>query len=297
MYSCFTGRIWYHINTLYLFTVDDFLSILVPNAVCGVLLPLADGFWQEHLTMHCALWRMPLMISWIWINLLLFDLSNQSQPGSIEEDLENKPWRPVASGRLSSQDIPNWENLARFTAFYISLNAGGMGSFLLLQILTFLYNGLNGGEYWLSRNLLNAGGYLSFMIGAMQVTTNTQTLRLTCQGLKWLIWTFLLIACSVQAQDIYDQEGDTARNRKTIPLIYGDKFARYSVALSVGTGSLLAPFYWQCSVLSLSPIWVLGMVIIARLFANREKSQQYDKHTFVLWNAWMTTAHILPLYT
>ena len=297
MHSCSIGRIWYNLNTLYLFTADDFLTILVPNAICGVLLPLAEGFWQDNLTIYCAIWRMPLMISWIWINLLLFDISNQSQSASIEEDLKNKPWRPVASGRLSSQDVPDWANLARFTAFYISLNAGGMCSFILLQILTFLYNDLNGGEYWLSRNLLNAGGYVSFMIGAMQVTKETQNLGLTFKGLKWLIWTFLLIACSVQAQDIYDQDGDAARNRKTIPLIYGDKFARYSVALSVGTGSLLAPFYWQCSISSLAPIWVLGVVIIARLFANRGRSQQYDKHTFVVWNAWMTTAHILPLCT
>ena len=295
MNYCSTVLISHNFKTLYLFTIDDIFSILVPNSICGVLLPLIEGFWQEHLNIHGAIQRIPLMMSWIWINLLLFNVSNQSQPGSIEEDLKNKPWRPIASGRLPSQNVRGWENLARLIALCMSVSMGGIGPFILLQILTFLYNDLNGGEHWLSRNLLNVGGYLNFMVGAMQVTTGTQTLSLTHKGMKWLIWTFLLIASSVQAQDIYDQEGDVARNRHTLPLRFGDRFTRCSVAISVGIGSLLAPFYWQCSALRLSPIWVLGVVIIVRLFANHEKSRQYDKYTFVIWNAWMTTAHILPL--
>ena len=296
MYRYHVQKILYNLRKLYLFTVDDFMSIVLPNTSCGVALPLASGLLHRPATIRHIMPRVPLVIFWVWANLLFFNMSNQSQPGAILEDATNKPWRPIASGRVSVQCVQNYISATRLGLFGISLAFGGTYPSLLLQFLTFCYNDLNGGEVWLFRNVLNAGGYLCFTVGAMQMARGSQQFDFSNTGLKWLGWTSAIITCTMQIQDLYDQEGDRLRGRRTIPLVFGNAIARYSIAIPVVFWSFVAPAFWTLPIFGFLPSVTLGTTITTRLLRNGKGNVAYDKVTFVYWNAWLISVHMLPVW-
>lgn len=296
MYRVCAHKILYSLKTLYIFTADDFISIVLPNTTCGIALPLAGGILQQPSLVCDIIPRIPLVLSWVWANLLFFNMSNQSQPGAVLEDATNKPWRPIASGRISAQHVQYYISATRLVLFGMSLALGGTYPSLLLQFLTFWYNDLNGGEEWIFRNFLNAGGYLCFTIGAMQVAIGTQNFQFSNRGLKWLCWTSAIISCTMHIQDLYDQEGDKLRNRRTIPLVFGDSIARYSIALPVVLWSLVAPAFWTSSLFGFLPSVTLGATVSMRLLRKAKPDVAHDKVTFVYWSAWIISIHMLPVW-
>ena len=62
MYRYHVQKILYSLETLYLFTVDDFVSILLPNTSCGVALPLANGLLHRPATIREIIPRAPLVL-------------------------------------------------------------------------------------------------------------------------------------------------------------------------------------------------------------------------------------------
>ena len=287
----------HYLVVLYLFIADDFVSIVLPSTTCGITLSLAGGILQCPVSIIDIVPRVPLILTWVWINLLLFNMSNQSQPGAVEEDIVNKPWRPIASGRVSAQVLQRHIWTMRLVVLYMTFYLGGTCPSLLLQILTFWYNELNGGEEWFLRNFLNAGGYLCFIMGAMQVAAGTQYLRCTTKGLQWFFWTSVIISCTMHIQDLYDQEGDRLRSRRSIPLVFGDAPARFSIALPILFWSVGAPAFWSSSVFGYLPTVTIGSVLAMRLLERSKPDSAYDKTTFKYWNAWMISIHMLPVWT
>ena len=296
MYHCHFHKILYSLRTLYLFTVDDFISIVLPNTICGIMLPLAGGLLQRPALILDIMPRVPLVLLWVWTNLLFFNICNQSQPGSTLEDATNKPWRPIASGRVSVQGVQYYTSATRLGLFGIGLAFGGIYPSLLLQFLTFWYNDLDGGEDWKVRNFLNAGGYLCFTVGAMQVAMGTQRFEFSTRGLNWLCQISAIISCTMHIQDLYDQEGDKLRDRRTVPLVFGDSIARYSIAIPVVLFSFVAPAFWTSSVFGFIPSVALGTTIFMRLLRNAKRNVAHDKVTFVYWNAWLISIHMLPVW-
>lgn len=286
----------YMLVTLYLFTHDDLVPILLTNTFCGSTLALTNAFLEQPRMLHDVVSRVPIVSSWIWINLLVFNLSNQSQPGAIREDSSNKPWRPLPAGRISLRQMRNLRIKVSLVAIVFSCAFGGIYQTFCLHLLTVGYNDLAGGEHWISRNLLNAAGYLSFMIGAMEVAVGVQGLQYTATGWRWLCWTMAIIASTMHIQDLYDQEGDKARGRKTIPLVFGDLIARCTVALFVVFWSLVAPTLWWSDIWAIVTSMTLGIVVALRLLRNFHGDVAHDKVTFVCWNMWIISIHMLPLW-
>lgn len=297
MHSNRIDGVLFHLHTLYLFTIDDFISIVIPNATCGITLPLASGLLQRPASVRDIIPEVPLVVFWVWTNLLLFNMCNQTRPGAILEDSVNKPWRPMVSGRISAQSVQYHIVVTRLGLIGISLALGGIVPCVVLQLLTFWYNDLDGGETWFLRNCINAGGYLCFIIGGMQVAMRSQILNLSDGGVTWFIWTSAIIALTMHTQDLYDQEGDKLRNRKTIPLVFGDYFARCSIALPTVVWSLIAPTFWTSSLVGFLPSVALGTIVTMRLFKKGEPDIQYDRRTFICWNAWIISIHMLPVWT
>src|ERR1700744_6205860 len=79
-------RRWAH--TLFLFTKSDFKTILLPIVLFA------------HLNPASSISQAPHTILWTWVHLLQFCISNQSC--NPLEDVRNKPWRPIARGRLTN---------------------------------------------------------------------------------------------------------------------------------------------------------------------------------------------------
>lgn len=177
--------------------------------------------------------RAPAIVFWVWINLLCFVIDNQRQPESIGEDLLNKPWRPLPSRRLSPSIVTCLMLSLYPVAAIVSYWHGNLTQCLCLAFLGFSYNDLHGADIsCLTRNLINACGFIYFYFGALQVMLGGPELSVfRYLGWWWLAVIALVVFSTVHTQDMYDQRGDAKRNRRTVPLVIGDAPARWTIAL------------------------------------------------------------------
>lgn len=89
----------FHLYSIWLFTLSDLKTLIFPSTIFGlvngVAVSLADvNIPSSHLNLpppRQILSTTPLVIFWVWINLLPFAIDNQRQPESIQEDSLNKP--------------------------------------------------------------------------------------------------------------------------------------------------------------------------------------------------------------
>ena len=168
----------------------------------------------------------------------------------------------------------------------------GTRSCLALMVLGRWYNDHNGSESWVTRNFINAAGYLSFIYGALEVAIDSQA-HLSEKAYQWFLMIGIIIFSTIQAQDIPDQAGDSARGRKTLPLVIGDMPARWSMALLLPIWSLLASAFWQLdAAVYFLPLTLSGL-IAKRLLRYRDVAN--DELTFMMWNAWILTIYALPI--
>lgn len=131
------------------------------------------------------------------------------------------------------------------------------------------------------RNLINAAGFTSFASGAMQVGIGGRG-----SALQLLGWWSVIKACiefsTVQTQDMYDQRGDAARNRKTVPLVMGDASARWTIAVSMVVWCVATLWLWRSSTKGYVVPVVLGLTVAVRTLW--ERSERGDRNTFRIWN-------------
>lgn len=232
-----------------------------------------------------------MVVFWLWINLLPFNIDNQRQGRAILEDKVNKPWRPIPSGRMTPTEATILMFCLYPVAVYISLWIGGVRQCLALMWLGFSYNELNlADRSWFSRNAINALGFCFFTSGALEVSIS---MHLPLSH-KWFGVICAVVFSTVQTQDMADQEGDRLRNRRTMPLALGDETARWLTAVSMAVWSIICPRFWP---LSVGPSFIfagLGACVAYRTVALR--SIGADKRTFLLWNVWMAVLYSLPLF-
>lgn len=298
----------HHLYSMWLFTFTDLKTIVGPSAAFGILNGIAMTFdstlasptTSSILTAHHILCRAPLVVLWVWINLLPFAIDNQRQPDAIKEDALNKPWRPIPSRRLTRDSAKRLMVFQYLIAVIASHILGSLPQCLFLILLGYLYNDLNGGDLsCVLRNFINACGYTCFSSGAMQVVISQVGGSSLCPmlALQPWAWWFVLLACiifsTVQAQDMYDQRGDAARNRKTVPLVLGDGPARWMIAIPTVFFSWLTPFLWKTSLLGYALPVSLGTIIATRTLLIR--TEEADKTTFRIWNLWIGCVYSLPM--
>ena len=284
-----------HVFTVWLFTYSDLKTIIGPKTVFGVVSTLnADIFdkWTPPWTR--TLGWVPLIACWTWINLLPFAIDNQRQPASIQEDKLNKPWRPMPAGRMSPTQAKILMLILYPIAIEYSHVFGGFRQCLTLLALGIWYNDLGGADYNpVVRNLINAGGFICYTSGAMEVAYGaTLPLGISSPLLFWMLMIGCVVVTSVHSQDICDQEGDSIHGRRTVPLVIGDGASRVTVALAVLFWSFVVPWYWTSRPLGYALPLGLGSVVACRTWSKRKVGE--DKLTFKLWNLWLVNLYILP---
>ncbi|KAK2601637.1 hypothetical protein QQS21_004787 [Conoideocrella luteorostrata] len=172
--------------------------------------------------------RMPRMLPWIWLNLLVEDIENQRMPEYVLEDRINKPWRLLPSNRLTPKEAQIWLFTAIIVAVGVSVMVGGFTPSVSLLVLVWMYNNLDDSRYniWL-RNGLNAAGLMCFNWGALSVLSSGDLLP---RVKAWILITGAINVTTIHAQDLPDMDGDQARQRQTIPLLHGQGVTRQSLA-------------------------------------------------------------------
>ena len=289
----------YHVKTLWLFTFSDFKTIVIPSTIFAILTSLSGPSLTTKPTVPaftCILSRLPFIVVWIWLTLLLVDIANQRHPNSVLEDSFNKPWRPLPSNRLSTFEARRLLLVA--IPIILAINKiflpQGFTATVIAIIGSYMYNDLGGAdESFLVRNLMNAAAITCFGAGAALVACGEQT-TLNGNAYWWLAIIAAIVTTTMQVQDMEDQEGDRARGRATIPLLWGDRTARHTIAVLVPMWSFVCPAYWDLDVVGFIMPAALGLGIAARTLSL--KSVSADEGTWRMWNLWMMALYVLPVW-
>ena len=286
----------YHAYTLWLFVFSDLKTMVLPSAAFAIFNSMAISLGQPNIPERIwtrTISRVPMMLVWAWVNTLAFTVNNQRQPNAAREDELNKPWRPIPSQRLSPVHAKYLAIFAYAISLLVSILAGGGASeCILLMFFGFLYNDLKLGDvHWLSRNILNACGFTSFAAGALEIAL--QAPLADREMICWLLMIGGAVCCTVFSQDMYDQVGDAAAGRRTIPLIIGDAPARWYLAFTVVAWSIACSWYWQAGLCTyLIPV-LLGCSVAVRTCFKR--TVEADRSTFRVYNLWLVSLYSIPL--
>ena len=231
---------------------------------------------------------------WNWLNILVFDLANQRHPESVAEDIINKPWRPLPSGRITTCQTRRMLQIALPAVLGINYYLGAWEETALLFILTWIYNDLGGADDgFITRNTVIALGFSQYNKGALRVATQGG-FHIPPETWWWLAVTSGVIVTTMHIQDMKDQEGDRTKGRRTAPLVLGDYQARWTIAVPMAAWSFACPAFWRLSPLAYVLPVGFGMMIVARVLLLR--GFEADKRTWWIWTAWTAIIWMMPLF-
>lgn len=290
--------ICYCFKLIWDFTESDFFTFVVPNTAFGSLGALATTLLTDasRSSILEVLQRLPAVLIFNWSNLLIFDLANQRSPNSVAEDTINKPWRPIPSNKITSEQTRRSMLVAVPLSLYLNYHLHVWEQGALVHIITWLYNDLRGSDEAFIRELLIAVGYAMFNSGSLQIAAgcSQESCGLSWQGITWTGIISAVIFTTMQVQDLKDQEGDQLRGRRTVVLFLGERVSRGSIAIFVTFWSWVCAVFWQCG------SWRLAFPILpALLVAWRVvmiRSQHEDRQTWKLWCLWLIFLYVLPVF-
>ena len=287
----------YHAHSLWLFTLSDLKTIVGPGFVFGVTNALAGAEYGLKTSgegfNRAVLQRLPLILLYVWINLLPFTISNQISSDAIKEDRINKLWRTLPSGRMTPEQAKPLMLALYLFALGLSSVTGGLKQSVTLVFIGTWYNHYAGADSsYLVRNLINALGYVCFTSGAMEVALGFP-LPVETRLVEWFGVIAVVIFTTVHLQDMYDQLGDRIRGRRTVPLVIGDGPARWMTAITMIFWGYLCPRFWNPAMTVTALSVLLAGTIATRCLLLR--TIEADRSTFKLWNVWMTLVFLLPL--
>ena len=197
--------ILYDIHTIWLVTRNDLKSIVFPETAFGICSALSGPIITSNNSPNAisVLQRIPLVILWVWINVLIFDLANQRLPNSIIEDSINKAWRPIPSGRLTACQARRLLLAVLPIAILVTYYTGGMEETIVMNTLMYMYNDLGGAdENFVVRNLINAAGFICYSAGAIRVACGHGECSLNEKAYQWLAIIGGIVFSTLQMQDM-----------------------------------------------------------------------------------------------
>ncbi|KAI0318528.1 UbiA prenyltransferase family-domain-containing protein [Amylostereum chailletii] len=282
--ECFLSKILptitHHIHTALLFTWTDYKTIFIPVTAFAC----ATG------PVHSISSLLQAWV-WIWLHLLLCNVSNQAR--SKDEDARNRPWRPLPSGRITELQAValRWTTVVVCLAYSSTYGRDLLVTTTGLGLVTFVYDDLGAASYVIGKNICNVGGYAMFEIGATKIISATSIMDPTSITAVALSGT--LILTTIQAQDFPDVEGDRALGRMTFP-IYAPELSRVVTIFATMTWSALLCWWWVVGPISTVAFVTFGTYVGLRYFVRRTVEE--DKRSYLIFNAWLMFAHMLPLH-
>ncbi|KAI3395421.1 hypothetical protein diail_1350 [Diaporthe ilicicola] len=282
------------VSLAHLITESNIKAYVLPVALFSMLSLASGGVTSTAPSWYDVGTAFPRALLYIWLYVFHFDLSNQKDPGSIEEDKLNKPWRAIPSGRLSIESAQKWYVVATCLLLVASLALGGFPEALAFMVETWVYDYVGASSWW-GKNIINALFYSTGQLGTTRVAAMKST-SLTRVGYEWCALLGLNTLTTVQIQDFRDQEGDGARGRKTMPLAMGDGLCRVVTALCIVFWSIALTVYWESGFLeALWPV-LTGVFVATRLLLH--KSAKADRMTFHLYTlVWLPALYAIPFVT
>ncbi len=171
---------------------------------------------------------------------------------------------------------------------------GNVQETMSVLLLAWIYNDLGAAnENFHLRNLVNALGVAAFNAGSIIALTGSSSLNV--RGYTWLFILAATICSTISILDMTDIVGDSARGRRTMPIIYGHEIARWGLTLPIMIWSVVCPVFLDINILGFAVSVVLGFGLAGHLLAFR--TQPRDKISEKLWCVWILVLYCLPLFT
>ncbi|KAI4602865.1 hypothetical protein KJ359_008085 [Pestalotiopsis sp. 9143b] len=216
----------------WLFIESDILTFVVPNTLFGLASamagpPLLDGPTPD--LADVLLRRAPRVLLFFLYNTFLFTLANQRSPEAAREDAANKPWRPIPAGLITPDQTRSLLLCLAPAALGLNCYLSMWTQGLLVQVLSYYYNELQGGAGAL-REVILAASYGLANRTSLQLAAG-QDSAIAAQGDCWILLVSMIILTTMHVQDLKDQVGDRRAGRRTLPLVVGDGVCRVLLAV------------------------------------------------------------------
>ncbi|KAI0669504.1 UbiA prenyltransferase family-domain-containing protein [Trametes maxima] len=295
------NKVYYFLQTLFLFTESDIMTAVVPITVLASAAAPLDG---PH--------RLPHVAFWLWLHLLQFDVSNQTL--SPDEDAINKSHRPLPAKRISHSNavLLRWLLIPICVLSSSAYSTHVVCASAALAVLTIVYNELGASrDHWIVRNLVNALGLASLEVGATLVAGPDPT-RLDKLARRAIAASTGVLATTMHSQDFRDEAGDRAIGRRTVPIVLGNR-ARYTVSVPLSLWTLVLCRMWGVGAMTGAAMMALALFTGSRYVVGREGR---DFQTAYFWynvgcfsvtvamgalmlrrsQVWLSCVHALPVY-
>ncbi|KAI0762740.1 UbiA prenyltransferase family [Fomes fomentarius] len=226
---------------------------------------------------------------WIWAHLLQFCMSNQCV--GLQEDAENKPWRPIPSKRITVVAARRLRWAALAVCLVLSARSGVLLPSVALALATLAYNELRLDSHWASRHMCNALGYAAFNAGATYVgCSGSQCIPKPTISTAQII-NALVVLTTIHAPDFEDAAGDRLDGRLTLPVVY-PRGSRIAITAILLAWSAFLVRYWAAG--SVCTMVLLGLGSAAGVRFLVCDSARADHTSFRLYTAWLCTVQIVP---
>ncbi|PMD42701.1 hypothetical protein L207DRAFT_553677 [Hyaloscypha variabilis F] len=285
----------YHLKTLYLFSKSNIKCVTIPQTLFALSTALSGPLLTTNPTpsLLSILSRLPILLLWITINLLICDISNQRLPSSITEDSLNKSWRPIPSGRITPESARQLLLTLIPLSLTLSEYLGNAQETLFILLLAWIYNDLGAANSnFHLRNLTNALGIAAFNAGSIIPLTGPSGLN--SMGYIWICILTAAICSTISILDMPDIAGDSARGRRTMPIVYGHEIARWGLAVPIVFWSAVCPLFVGVRVVGCVVSLGLGVGLAGHLVGFR--TQERDEVSEKLWCVWTMVLYFLPLF-
>ncbi|KAK7946406.1 UbiA prenyltransferase [Apiospora aurea] len=281
-------QIFYHIHTIWLFTVGDLSTTCLQSVLFGLSGAASGRFTTPAITDDTRASRstpqaavglirsLPPVFLFVWLLLLVGQLSNQSAVGAPEEDALSKPYRPIPAGQISQRQV----------------REGLMPPAIFLALLVSLALSVHWEAATFIALLLNGAALALLGEGALKLAACSGGSTVSAAGYAWSCIVGLVIAMTVQVQDFRDQEGDAARGRKTLPLVLGDAPTRGGTIVSMLLWAVLVPWLCGAGVMGCSSSVVTAGAAAVGLAVWRTPGA--DARSYKLWSVWLANVYIMP---
>ncbi|KAI0486178.1 UbiA prenyltransferase family-domain-containing protein [Xylaria cf. heliscus] len=283
----------YHLHTLYLFNCNDIDIIIMGLCFAAMNASIApDVSMGQRISFTDILRSTPKSVLWSWSNLFLFQLQNQRDANAMAEDRANKPWRPIASGRITSGQATLLMHLTYPTVIVIAWTVGGLAPCIIQTAFSLWYNKYGGGANPVLKSLLTAIGLTVLVCGPLEITTQHAVFGGEGKMTAWLLIIVAALATTAHAQDFRDMEGDKAAGRRTIPLVIGDFHARMAVAIGLFIWTPTACYFWDAELRHGMVTYISAALVAGNLL--RHRTRKGDVVSYRLYPCWMVGLFVLP---
>jgi 4-hydroxybenzoate polyprenyltransferase len=232
-----------------------------------------------------------MVVAFNWANVLIFDLANQRSPESVQEDLINKPWRPIPAGKITAEQTRRAMLFSIPIVLGLNYLMGVWREGLFIHIMVWMYNDLRGGDE-IARDLIISIAYGFFNGASLQIAIGPDT-TVSSRGYIWTAIISGVILTTMQVQDLKDQAGDSTRGRMTIPLWLGDHVSRFCIAFFVPFWTCACAFFWNLSLWAFLAPGLMSIIVSSSVLLKRTSKE--DSRTWKLWCLWTVSLYLLPV--